>query len=151
MYEALSTLFSDFLTPEVIITAVLLFLLGLYLKRNKKFNDNKIPITLILAGTIINGILSINELTQWFVNDIDTEFAIHLVQYVLVYSLGRGFISMALSVAIHQLLKQGGFFKHISKVKDNNITDDEINGTNKKVKYNTDIDNISRIKSQLKK
>lgn len=89
----------DYVKPELIIVAAVLYFLGIALKQAAFIRDKYIPITLGATGIVICGI--------WVTST--AQFAgIQDVLTAIFASVTQGIVVAGLSTYIHQIIKQAG-------------------------------------------
>ena len=94
MEEVIIMDFTEFIKPELLIVAAVLYVLGLMIKQTEKINDKYIPIILGVVGVILS-----------LVYVIATE---GLVLMGIFTAVTQGILVAGVAVYVNQLIKQAG-------------------------------------------
>lgn len=88
----------QYIQPELLTTIPILYVIGMQLKRSKKFPDSKIPVTL--------GIISIALSILYTFSTVPLHSVQNILQ-ALFTGVTQGLLCAGTSVYTHQLMKQG--------------------------------------------
>lgn len=91
------TILQEYVKPELLVVAVVLYFIGMGLKKTEKINDKYIPVILGIVGVIISGIY---VLATSIFNGYQS------VLMAIFTALVQGILVAGLSVYANQLIKQ---------------------------------------------
>lgn len=91
------TILQEYVKPELLVVAIVLYFIGMGLKKTEKISDKYIPIILGVVGVIIAGI---------YVLATSTFNGYQSVLMAIFTALVQGILVAALSVYANQLIKQ---------------------------------------------
>ena len=91
------SILQNYIKPELLVVAIVLYFIGMGLKKTEKINDKYIPVILGLIGTIISAV---------YVVATSTFVGYQSILMAIFTSIVQGILVAGLSVYANQIIKQ---------------------------------------------